>query len=87
VKHFALIAAALLVVLSATGCAGGTDGVSLVKSKCGSCHSVDWVSGASATTRADWEGTVTRMEAKGLDITAEERTTILEHLDAEYGAE
>lgn len=86
-KHLAIIAAALLVILATAGCSAGTDGASLVKSKCGSCHSVDWVTGASAETRADWEGTVSRMEAKGLTVTDEERATILEHLDAEYGAE
>ncbi|MBN2247695.1 MAG: hypothetical protein JW733_03260, partial [Coriobacteriia bacterium] len=69
------------------GCSDGTDGASLVKSKCGSCHSVDWVTDAGADTRADWEGTVARMEAKGLTVTDEERAIILEHLDAEYGAE
>ena len=86
-RQFAIIAAALLVILAAAGCSDGTDGASLVKSKCGSCHSVDWVTGASAETRADWEGTVARMEVKGLTVTDEERATILEHLDAEYGAE
>lgn len=86
-KHLALITVALLVILAAAGCSAGTDGASLVKSKCGSCHSVDWVTGASADTRADWEGTVARMEAKGLTVTDEERVTILEYLDAEYGAE
>lgn len=86
-KHIAIITVALLVILAAAGCSGGTGGASLVESKCGSCHSVDWVTGASVDTRADWEGTVARMEAKGLTITDEERATILEHLDAEYGAE
>ncbi|MHB1136643.1 MAG: hypothetical protein ACYCXR_09660 [Coriobacteriia bacterium] len=85
-KHLAIIAAALLVI-TAAGCSTGTDGASLVTSKCGSCHSVDWVTGASATTRADWEGTVARMEAKGLTVTDEERAAILEHLNAVYGAE
>ena len=86
-KHHTIIAAALLIVLMASGCSGGTDGASLVDSKCGSCHSVDWVTGASAETRADWEGTVERMEAKGLTVTDEERATILEYLETEYGAE
>lgn len=85
-RQLAIIGAALLVILAA-GCSTGTDGASLVKSKCGSCHSVDWVTGASAETRADWEGTVARMEVKGLTVTDEERATILEHLDAEYGVE
>ena len=86
-KHLTIITAALLILLMAAGCSAGNDGASLVDSKCGSCHSVDWVTGASAETRADWEGTVERMEAKGLTVTDEERATILEHLEAEYGAE
>lgn len=75
--------AALLIV----GCSAGTDGALLVKSKCGSCHAIDWVTDASADTRADWAGTVDRMETKGLVVTDDERTTILEYLNAEYGAE
>jgi len=86
-KQLTIITAALLILLMAAGCSAGTAGASLVNARCGSCHSVDSVTGASAETRADWEDTVERMETKGLTVTDEERTTILEHLNAEYGAE
>lgn len=90
-RHTSRIAAILTVLVVAAialgACSGGTDGASLVESRCDTCHSVDWVSGASDAARADWEGTVARMEAKGLQVTAEERATIIEHLNATYPPE
>ncbi len=81
-----VLPSALIIVLTIVGCTGD-DGASLVRSKCSTCHSVDWVTSASADTRADWEGNITRMEAKGLTLTDEERATVLDYLNTEYGAE
>jgi len=85
-RHLVLLTICLIAALLVVGCSAGTDGASLMKSKCGSCHAVDWITDAAADTRADWEGTVARMETKGLVVTDEERATILEYLNAEYGA-
>jgi cytochrome c5 len=84
----AVVLALLVIVAVALGaCSSGTDGASLVQSRCDTCHSVDWVTGASDAARADWEGTVARMEAKGLQVTDEERATIIDHLNATYPPE
>ncbi|HHJ98493.1 MAG TPA: hypothetical protein ENN10_00920 [Actinobacteria bacterium] len=84
----AVVLAFLVIVTVALGaCSGGTDGPSLVQSRCDTCHSVDWVTSASSSARADWEGTVARMEVKGLQVTDEERATIIDHLNATYPPE
>jgi cytochrome c5 len=83
----ALLTVLVVAAVALGACSGGTDGASLVKSRCGTCHSVDWVTGASDAARADWEGTVTRMEVKGLQVTDEERITIIDHLNATYPPE
>jgi cytochrome c5 len=77
----------VVATLALGACSTGTDGASLVESRCGSCHSVDWVTSASESARADWEGTVARMEAKGMEVTDEERSTIIDHLNATYPPE
>lgn len=77
----------VITALTLGACSTGTDGASLVESRCGSCHSVDWVTGASESARADWEGTVARMEAKGLQVTDDERATIIDHLNATHPPE
>ncbi len=86
-RMIATLAFLVVAAVALGACSGGTDGAALVESRCDTCHSVDWVTGASDAARADWEGTVARMEAKGLQVTAEERATIVEHLNATYPPE
>lgn len=86
-RILAILSIAILAAIALGACSGGTDGASLVDSRCDTCHSVDWVVSASSSARADWEGTVARMEAKGLQVTEEERATIIDHLNATYPPE
>lgn len=51
----------------------------LVESKCSGCHPLAQV-WAADYDRAGWETTVSRMEANGLQVTAEERETIIDYL-------
>lgn len=67
---------------SATGGAGGDEvsaGESLVAEKCSQCHSIDRVD-AAVKDRDGWESTVTRMQRNGLEVTEEERETIVDWL-------
>lgn len=63
----------------ATSSAGGGDGEALVSEKCSQCHSIDRVD-AAVKSEAEWQSTVERMERNGLEVTAEERDTIVQWL-------
>lgn len=51
----------------------------LVESKCSGCHVLDRVWAVSQDA-AGWESTVRRMEANGLQLSDDERTTIVNYL-------
>ncbi|TLM84744.1 MAG: hypothetical protein FDZ75_07405 [Actinobacteria bacterium] len=68
---------------SATGSASALDGKALVEAKCTQCHGLDRVAGQTGD-RALWEQTVGQMEARGLAVTQEEKTAILDYLAATY---
>jgi len=51
----------------------------LVESKCSGCHNLDRVWAASKDA-AGWESTVRRMEANGLQLSDDERATIVTYL-------
>ncbi len=51
----------------------------LVETKCSGCHELGRV-WAADHDRAGWESTVARMEANGLQVTAEEREIIIDYL-------
>lgn len=81
-----LSAIAVLVVVCAfaagtiAGCSGAADGESLVKSKCTRCHTLDRIDSSPNVTQDEWAQTVAVMEANGLQVTAEERTAIIDYL-------
>jgi cytochrome c5 len=54
----------------------------LVESKCSGCHTLDQVWAASYDA-AGWENTVRRMEANGLQLSDDERATIVSYLAAQ----
>lgn len=54
----------------------------LVESKCSGCHALDRVWAASKDL-GQWDSTIRRMEANGLQITDEERDTIAAYLAAQ----
>ena len=54
----------------------------LVESKCSGCHELDRVWAASYD-EAGWESTVRRMEANGLQLSDDERATIVSYLAAQ----
>jgi len=81
-----LNAIAVLVVMCAfaasmiAGCSGAADGESLVKSKCKRCHALDRIDNSPNVTEEEWAQAVAIMQANGLQVTAEERTAIVDYL-------
>ncbi len=51
----------------------------LVETKCSGCHALSQV-WAADYDRAGWEAAVARMEDRGLQVTPEERETIIDYL-------
>ena len=51
----------------------------LVEAKCSGCHNLDRVWAASQD-RGQWEATIRRMEANGLQVSEDERVAIIEYL-------
>lgn len=77
---------ALALALPLAGCRSGdsgSDGASLVKSRCSQCHAISRVQSA-AKDRVGWESTLSRMEQHGLKVTPAERSAILDYLAATY---
>lgn len=77
--------AMLLLAFALAGCSSSADGQALVKSKCVRCHELATVEQSSNATHEQWEQTVKLMEAYGLQVTAEERAAIIDHLAAGGG--
>lgn len=60
------------------------DGMALMQTRCSTCHGVDRTTGATKTA-AEWEQTVTRMIAKGAQLTEAEKAVLVEYLADTYG--
>ena len=76
----------LALALPLAGCRSastGTDGASLVTSRCSQCHAISRVQSAGKD-RAGWDSTLSRMEQHGLKVTQAERSAILDYLAATY---
>ena len=59
------------------------DGKELLDSRCASCHSVSKVTGTTATAE-EWDAIVTRMIAKGANLTEEEKAILVQYLAENY---
>lgn len=74
-----------LLAFALAGCASSADGQTLVESKCTRCHDLATVEQSTNATREEWEQTVKLMETHGLQVTAEERAAMIDHLAAGGG--
>jgi predicted CxxxxCH...CXXCH cytochrome family protein len=62
---------------------GGSDGKSLMDSRCSVCHSTGRVTSAHMTA-AEWTTTVQTMVARGAQLNATEQQTLIDYLAANY---
>jgi Quinohemoprotein amine dehydrogenase A, alpha subunit, haem binding len=62
---------------------GGTDGLSLIQSRCSVCHSTDRITSAHKSA-ADWKITVNRMISHGAQLNTTEEQTLINYLAANY---
>lgn len=55
------------------------DGMAFLEQRCTTCHTVQKVTGITGTYE-EWDVIVTRMITKGANLTAEEKTTLVQYL-------
>jgi len=88
----ALIVLLIGTILTACGSSGssgtsstgrGTDGLSLMQSRCSVCHSTDRITTAHMTAD-QWKATVDRMISHGAQLTPAEEQTLVAYLAATY---
>jgi cytochrome c5 len=60
------------------------DGATLLETRCSTCHSADRAKQAKKT-HDQWDQTVTRMIGKGAQLTAAEKTVLVDYLAKTYG--
>jgi hypothetical protein len=60
------------------------EGKELVVEKCSTCHDLDRIP-ARRRDRYGWEDVVDSMRSRGAEISDEERTKIVDYLNAHYG--
>jgi len=65
------------------GASSGTDGASLLQSRCSVCHSLSRVTSVNKSA-ADWKITVDRMITHGAQLNAAEEQTLVGYLATKY---
>jgi hypothetical protein len=71
----------------ASGTAGSASaGATLVAQRCTRCHPIDRIQKARKT-RAQWTATLSRMQSHGLQVTGEERASIIDYLALRDGSQ
>ena len=75
----------LVVVVGLTACGGGDSPQDqLLQDRCTACHSLARVEKAQKT-REEWDQTVSRMVGKGVQLTEDEQSALVEYLAETYG--
>jgi cytochrome c5 len=59
------------------------DGATLLQERCTACHTLERVESAHKSAE-EWEQTVSRMVGRGAQLTAEEKTVLVEYLATHY---
>jgi mono/diheme cytochrome c family protein len=71
---------------SAQGLPPGKGG-EIVNANCGGCHGIGRITGAGGKSKADWQSTVERMMAKGIDIIPSDEEVAVAYLARYFGEE
>lgn len=88
-----MLLVATAIALALGGCSGRasgasgvspTDGKALVSVLCTRCHPVNRIQSAHKT-RVAWTATVTRMQSHGLQVTGQQRASIIDYLTKRDG--
>jgi hypothetical protein len=85
----------LVIVLFANACSSGSsnttpastlalDGATLVQERCSVCHPLTRVESASHTA-GQWQSIVNTMISRGAQLSAQEKTVVVNYLTANYG--
>ena len=62
-------------------------GGEIIDANCGSCHGIDRITGAGGKSKTDWQSTVERMMAKGIDIKPADEEVAIAYLARYFGEE
>jgi hypothetical protein len=73
----------LFVVACSSGSSGSPDGKALLQDRCTKCHTLSRVESAHKTA-AEWTATVDRMISYGAELNSDERSILLDYLEATY---
>ena len=95
-----MIVRACVLALAATAALGATPLVSPTRpvtrlsatqvaylTHCGGCHGIGRITGAGGKSKTDWQSTVERMMAKGLDLTPGDEAVAIAYLARYFGEE
>lgn len=62
-------------------------GGEIIDANCGGCHGIGRITGAGGKSKTDWQSTVERMMAKGIDINAADEEVAVAYLARYFGEE
>jgi hypothetical protein len=62
-------------------------GGEIVDANCGGCHGIGRITGAGGKSKTDWQSTVERMMAKGIDIKPADEEVAVAYLARYFGEE
>lgn len=62
-------------------------GAEIINANCGGCHGIGRITGSGGKSKTDWQSTVERMIAKGIDIKAADEEVAVAYLARYYGEE
>ena len=62
-------------------------GGEIIDANCGGCHGIGRITGAGGKSKTDWQSTVERMMAKGIDITPADEEVAIAYLARYFGEE
>jgi mono/diheme cytochrome c family protein len=62
-------------------------GGEIINANCGGCHGIGRITGAGGKSKTDWQSTVDRMMAKGIDIMPADEEVAVAYLARYFGEE
>jgi cytochrome c5 len=90
-RESVLLQASSLVLLSLSSAFAQTlppgKGGEIIDANCGGCHGIGRITGAGGKSKTDWQSTVERMMAKGIDIKPADEEVAVAYLARYFGEE